>query len=134
MAGYSQNSVFKALVGASNWVFCAPSICLGGGRTTVTLQLKKSSLLLLKKILRSLVVFEFGLTFSESIQFAQIVILFHFLKSTGCYHLVCTCMNECIYVSFFQRNWLFKLFLLFLFSILNFKELNFFNLLSLFAF
>ena len=95
---------------------------------------ENSSLLLLKKILRSLGVFEFGLKFSESIQFAQIVILFHFLKSTGCNHLVCTCMNECIYVSFFQRNWLFKLFLLFLFSILNFKELDFFNLLSLFAF
>ena len=32
-----------------------------------------------------------------------------------------------VYVSFFQRNWLFKLFLLFIFSIQNFKELDFFS-------
>ena len=42
-----------------------------------------------KKNPSSLRGFEFGLKFSESIQFAQILILFHFFKSAGCYHLVC---------------------------------------------
>ena len=104
--------------------FCARYICLGGAALRRHYNWK-IIIIISKKNPCSLGVFEFGLKFSESRKFAKILILVHFLKSAGCYHLVCLCMNECICIIFSEKLVL-KLILLFLFSILNFKELQFF--------